>query len=104
MKRLPREIIDRPKMGFPVPVSRWLQDEQFARWAAEFLTGRDARISRLFQPGEIQRHLRLAAAGDASVGDNCWLLLVLETWFREYDVSVDAEISPAAHASAAAAV
>jgi asparagine synthase (glutamine-hydrolysing) len=104
MKRLPREIIDRPKMGFPVPVSRWLQDEQFARWAAEFLTGRDARISRLFQPGEIQRHLRLAAAGDASVGDNCWLLLVLETWFREYDVSVDAEISPAAYTSAAAAV
>src|SRR4029453_13945646 len=30
--RLPQEIIDRPKKGFPIPVSGWLADDGFNGW------------------------------------------------------------------------
>jgi asparagine synthase (glutamine-hydrolysing) len=93
--RLPQEILDRPKQGFPVPVCRWLADDAFGRWAAQHIGSDQAKLRFLFQPEEINRQLRRAAAGDEKSGDNCWLLIVLETWLREFDVDPELELSPA---------
>ena len=93
--RLPQEILDRPKQGFPVPVCRWLADEAFGKWAAEYVAGNGARLRYLFQPQEMDRQLRRAAAGDQMSGDKSWLLIVLETWLREFDVDPQLEVSPA---------
>ena len=41
--RLPREILTRPKQGFPVPAYKWLQEEKMIRWALKCLTGRYSR-------------------------------------------------------------
>ncbi len=40
----------------------------------------------------MQRQLRRAAAGDRKAADKSWLLIVLETWLREFDVDVAEEI------------
>jgi asparagine synthase (glutamine-hydrolysing) len=89
--RLPREILDRPKQGFPVPVCSWLTDEAFASWAAEYIGGKQARLKHLFQGEEMRQQLRRAATGDQGSADKSWLLIVLETWLREFDVDVSAE-------------
>jgi asparagine synthase (glutamine-hydrolysing) len=94
-RRLPQEILDRPKQGFPVPVCRWLSDEAFSRWAAQYVAGDQARLRHLFQPQEMNRQLRRAAAGDQMSADKSWLLIVLETWLREFDVDFELEVSPA---------
>ena len=93
--RLPQEILDRPKQGFPVPVCRWLADDAFGKWAAQHIGSDQAKLRFLFQPEEINRQLRRAAAGDEKSGDNCWLLIVLETWLREFDVDPELELSSA---------
>ncbi len=93
--RLPQEILDRPKQGFPVPVCRWLADEAFGKWAAEYVAGNGARLRFLFQPQEMDRELRRAAAGDQTSADKSWLLIVLETWLREFNVDPEFEVSPA---------
>jgi asparagine synthase (glutamine-hydrolysing) len=93
--RLPQEILDRPKQGFPVPVCRWLTDDTFGRWAAQHIGGDQAKLRFLFQPEEINRQLRRAAAGDEKSGDKCWQLIVLETWLREFDVDPELEVSSA---------
>ena len=93
--RLPQEILDRPKQGFPVPVCRWLADEPFGKWAAHYICGDQAKLRRLFQPQEMDRQLRRAAAGDQASADKSWLLIVLETWLREFDVDPELEVSSA---------
>lgn len=87
-RRLPREIIDRPKKGFPVPVSEWLAEKGFGGWARDHLLGPQAKLKRLFQPEEMERQLRQAALGDQQAADKSWALIVLETWFREYHVDI----------------
>jgi asparagine synthase (glutamine-hydrolysing) len=91
-KRLPRTIINRPKRGFPVPMTQWLADDRFNRWTLEHLSGREARLKDLFQPEEKQRHLNRAAAGDREAAEKTWTLIALETWLREFNVGV-AEMS-----------
>jgi asparagine synthase (glutamine-hydrolysing) len=90
--RLPREIIDRPKKGFPVPVFHWLMDERFGKWAAEHLCGGHARISDLFDVQEMKRQLLRAGKGEFEAAKRVWLLIVLETWLREFDVDVSADV------------
>jgi asparagine synthase (glutamine-hydrolysing) len=89
--RLPQEIIDRPKKGFPVPVHQWLQDEAFGSWAGEHLRGKQAKLKYLFQPQGMERLLHLAANGNPEAAKKSWLLIVLETWLREFDVELATE-------------
>jgi len=77
-----REIIDRPKKGFPVPVCQWLQDDGFSGWVVEHLLGKQARLKYCFQPEAMQGQLRRAATGDLEAATKSWLLIVLETWLR----------------------
>jgi asparagine synthase (glutamine-hydrolysing) len=91
--RLPREIIDRPKKGFPVPVCQWLQDDGFSSWAMEHLLGKQAKLKCFFQPEEMEGQLRRAATGDLKAAEKSWLLIVLETWLRGFDVEVASDIS-----------
>jgi asparagine synthase (glutamine-hydrolysing) len=101
--RLPQEIIDRPKRGFPVPVTRWLADDPLIRsWAVEHIAGKQSRIKYLFQPQEMERQLRLAATGDLKAADKVWVLIVLETWLRAFDVDVTAEMDSASDVAIAA--
>jgi asparagine synthase (glutamine-hydrolysing) len=87
--RLPRSIISRPKQGFPIPVNRWLAEDEFSRWTRELLTGKRARLRRLFNPHEIVKQIDRAARGDHAAAPKTWLLIVLETWLREYNVEID---------------
>jgi asparagine synthase (glutamine-hydrolysing) len=90
--RLPQEIIDRPKKGFPVPVAGWLADGRFNGWAVEHLVGNQSKLKHLFQPEEMRRYLSRAAAGDLPAAGKSWLLIVLETWLREFQVDVLSDI------------
>jgi asparagine synthase (glutamine-hydrolysing) len=89
--RLPQEIIDRPKKGFPLPIFQWLADEKFVNWAANHIGGKHARLKNVFRPQITERQLNQAALGDLRAADKCWLLIVLETWLREYDVDLESD-------------
>jgi asparagine synthase (glutamine-hydrolysing) len=91
-KRLPREIIDRPKRGFPVPVYQWLQDDGFSSWAVEHLLGKQAKLKYFFQSEAMERQLHRATTGDLEAATKSWLLIVLETWLRGVDVEVASDI------------
>jgi asparagine synthase (glutamine-hydrolysing) len=87
-KRLPREILARPKRGFPVPAYKWLQEDKMVRWATEHLTGRNSRLKSAFLPRSMKNQILLAAGGSFDAATKVWLLLVLETWLREYDAEI----------------
>ncbi len=80
---LPASILNRPKMGFPVPFAGWTR----GRWngvAREVLLDRRSRERGLIDPPAVDRLLRQHAAGSTDGGDRIWSLLNLELWHRTF--------------------
>jgi len=78
---VPREILTRRKMGFPVPVGRWLRGP-FWSIVEEFVLGPRALGRGLFKPPVLQRLAEEHRRGTAEHGDRLWLLANLEIWQR----------------------
>jgi asparagine synthase (glutamine-hydrolysing) len=78
---VPAPILSRGKMGFPVPVGRWLRDG-FARVVDDLVLGPRAQGRGLFDPAALGRLVAEHRAGAAPHGDRLWLLLNLELWQR----------------------
>jgi asparagine synthase (glutamine-hydrolysing) len=83
--RLPREIVERPKKGFPVPVYDWLSGE-LAGWATEMLTSPTARSRAWFAPEALREMARAGTAPSAGMMDRhrLWNALVLELWMQRW--------------------
>jgi len=80
---VPREILARRKMGFPVPVGRWLRGP-FRPLVDELVLGPRALDRGLFDPGALRRLAGAHRAGAADHGDRLWLLINLELWQRMF--------------------
>ncbi len=81
------EILTRPKMGFPVPVGRWLRGP-FWPLVEEFVLGPRATARGLFDPLALRNLAEEHRQGVATHGERLWLLVNLEIWQR---VFVDGE-------------
>ena len=78
---VPPSILTRRKMGFPVPVGRWLGNA-FRPIVDEFVLGGRAQARKLFEPAALRRLVDEHRAGWAPHGDRLWLLVNLEIWHR----------------------
>src|SRR4051812_5954498 len=80
---LPESILNRPKMGFPVPFGTWTR----GRWntvAREVLLDRRTRERGIVDPPAVDRLLHDHAAGRTDGWDRIWSLLNLELWYRTF--------------------
>ena len=80
---IPAEILTRKKMGFPVPVGRWLQQE-FWPIVQEFVLGPRATSRGYFDRASLVRMADEHRSGRARHGDRLWLLVNLEIWQRVF--------------------
>jgi asparagine synthase (glutamine-hydrolysing) len=80
---VPKEILSRPKMGFPVPLGRWLRGP-FWPVVREFVLSPRAVGRGLFQPKEVARLAEEHRTGAADHSERLWLLLNLEIWHRVF--------------------
>ncbi len=81
-RRLPADILARPKRGFAPPVSRWLR-EDLRDLSRDLLLAPDAFGRDLFERREVERLLDDHAARRLEAGWALWTLLMLEVWGRE---------------------
>ncbi|KAA3646349.1 MAG: asparagine synthase (glutamine-hydrolyzing) [Chloroflexi bacterium] len=83
--RLPKEIIERPKQGFPVPVYGWLSGE-LKQWAGDLLEAPQSKVYEWLHPEEVKTLLQKGTRVSSSMRDkqNLWNLLILELWAREW--------------------
>jgi asparagine synthase (glutamine-hydrolysing) len=81
---LPRQILERPKMGFPVPFGPWLQNG-WGSVVREVLLDRRTRQRGILEPAEVERLLTSAAtSSNGQDADAVWGLLNLELWYRTF--------------------
>jgi asparagine synthase (glutamine-hydrolysing) len=80
---IPAEILTRRKMGFPVPIGRWLRGP-FWPLVEEFVLGGRATERGLFDVDGVRQLAHEHRAGAAEHGDRLWLLMNLEMWHRVF--------------------
>jgi asparagine synthase (glutamine-hydrolysing) len=79
---LPDEILDRPKMGFGVPLDRWFREE-LRELPSEILLDADSLDRGYFRRSAVERLIREHREGTADNATRIWVLLQLEMWHRE---------------------
>ena len=80
---LPREILERPKMGFPVPVGQWLRGP-WGNVVRDVLLDRRSRERGLISAPAVEALLRDHRVGAVRATDALWGLLNLELWYRTF--------------------
>ena len=95
---LPREILTRKKMGFPVPFSHWLR-RAGAGIARDVLLDSRARQRGITDPVAVSALIDTHATGATDAGDALWSLLNLELWYRTF---IDGEGIQTLHSSSLA--
>jgi asparagine synthase (glutamine-hydrolysing) len=93
---LPQSILDRPKVGFPVPFANWTRGAWNAV-ARDVLLDRRSRERGVIDPEAVDRLLRDHAAGRTAGGDRIWSLLNLELWHRTFIDREGVQTLPHAH-------
>jgi asparagine synthase (glutamine-hydrolysing) len=83
---LPAAILERPKVGFRVPVNEWFRGSMRG-YLIEHLTGQGSRTRDYYHPQVLQRYLDEHMSGQQNHEKLLWSLLNLEVWHREYGVS-----------------
>jgi asparagine synthase (glutamine-hydrolysing) len=84
---LPDEIINRPKVGFRVPVSDWFRGEM-KDYLHDHLLGRDSKTIDLYKREVLERYINEHSKGRQNHEKLLWTLLNLEVWQREYGMSL----------------
>jgi asparagine synthase (glutamine-hydrolysing) len=87
---IPAEILNRRKMGFPVPMGRWLRGP-FSAIVDEFVSGSRTASRRLFEQRSVDRLVDEHRACRGEHGTRLWLLANLEIWQRIFLDGQDAE-------------
>jgi asparagine synthase (glutamine-hydrolysing) len=86
MRRLlPARILQRPKVGFRVPVNEWFRTSM-RDYLLAHLTDKDSRTRDYYRPQELRRVLEEHFAGRHNHEKLLWCLLNLEIWQREYNL------------------
>ncbi len=80
---LPPEILTRRKMGFPVPLGRWLATKHWPV-VEEFVLGGRARERGLFNDSYVRGMAQAHHSGAADHAERLWLLINLEIWQRVF--------------------
>ena len=79
---MPRELIDRPKMGFAIPRAEWLRNE-LKQMTFDLLTDQTARNRQWFNQVEVQKILTSHDSG-RDMDKFIWPMIMLEIWARKW--------------------
>lgn len=78
-REAPRQLFDRPKAGFGVPVGDWLRSG-LRDWAEDLLDARKLRDGGLVDPDPIRRRWEEHLSGKRDFTASIWSVLMLQQW------------------------
>ena len=85
-RHVPEALVDRPKMGFGVPIDSWLRGP-LRDWAENLLSERHLRESGVFLPGPVRARWHQHLSGTRNWQYALWPVLMFEAWLDRYPAS-----------------
>lgn len=80
---VPKELMDRPKKGFSVPLKKWLSEGEIYNWSRELLCNSKLQEDGILDKDFIEKVVRSFDIKGENKG-LLWNLVVLEQWYREH--------------------
>lgn len=85
-RHVPRALIERPKMGFEVPIGLWLR-EGLKEWAAALLDPTRLKREGVFDAAMIDRCWQQHQSGRFNWGAQLWCVLMIQAWLEKQEVT-----------------
>ncbi|MBS0373477.1 MAG: asparagine synthase (glutamine-hydrolyzing) [Proteobacteria bacterium] len=86
-RRVPRALIERPKMGFGVPIDTWLRSS-LRQWAEDLLSPASLRQIGAFRVEPVWNRWREHCEGRRNWAYWLWDVLMFQAWARKTGVSI----------------
>jgi len=80
-RHVPKQLVDRPKMGFGIPIGAWLRGP-LRQWAEELLDDRRLRHEGFFRPEPIRQMWRAHLNGTVDAEHRLWIVLMFQQWME----------------------
>lgn len=80
-RHVPRKLVDRPKMGFGVPMHTWLRGS-LRDWAEDLLDPVRMSAEGYLNPEPIQERWKQHLSGDVNWQYSLWPVLMFQQWLR----------------------
>ena len=80
---VPSELIERPKMGFGIPIDRWLRGP-LKEWAASLLDPKRLREEGYFRPEPVAKLWEEHQAGRRNWQHQLWDVLMFQAWLEAW--------------------
>ena len=82
-KYIPKEIMERPKMGFSPPITEWFRDE-LKSYFLDYLSYERIEREGIFNPNEVVRMRDEYLNGRAVSVHRLWFILMFEMWYERW--------------------
>jgi asparagine synthase (glutamine-hydrolysing) len=82
-KHIPREIMERPKMGFGIPVEKWLSEE-LKPLVIEYLSNENLKAHGFFNEIEVHKLYKDFFNGRKEKFLKIWHLLMFQMWYQKW--------------------
>lgn len=80
---IPKEMMDRPKMGFGIPIADWLENE-LKPFVDQYLDEAFIKKQNIFNNNEIQRIRNAFYSGKIERAEKIWFLLMFQMWYDKW--------------------
>lgn len=80
---VPKELMDRPKAGFGIPIYEWLKGD-LSYLLEEYLNERSVKNVGLFNQRFVKRQIRLLKEDKLYYKTHIWKLLIFQMWYKKW--------------------